>query len=370
MVSMLSPGQIPDEIPTLANPRDEEWVENLNIRLVCPDCREDPPNLTEEMSQGDVVCLSCGLVVGDRLVDNRSEWRTFANDDVGGDDPSRVGKATNPLEAGHELETAISFGDGNMRSRELNRAHAKMNQDKGRKSTSEGYARIAQISDQLGVNEPACDYAKHLYKLTNNEKLFKGKNAEAINAGCVFIACRQLNTPRSFRDVNAVTRVSKKDIGRTFKMLEKFLRHHKHSRMTATPGSGSLKEVGDGFEDKQATSAADLVIGYASQLLLDPKTISISKSIAERLNLVGGLAGRSPLSVAAACIYMGTHLMGTPKMPKEIGKIAGVSDGTIRTAYKLLWPQRERIIDPGWLVKKPEHKQGDPIGDMKRLPPV
>lgn len=80
-----------------------------------------PPNLVEEFSSGDMVCGSCGLVLGDRIIDTRSEWRTFANDDQGNDDPSRVGDSINPLLNGSQLETSIGFGEG-MRSRELHRA--------------------------------------------------------------------------------------------------------------------------------------------------------------------------------------------------------------------------------------------------------
>lgn len=52
--------------------------------------------------------------------------------------------------------------------------------------------------------------------------------------------------------------------------------------------------------------------------------------------------------------------MGQPKSPKEISGVAGVSDGTIRTAYKLMYPMREQLIDPEWLR--------DGKGDMDALP--
>lgn len=85
-----------------------------------------------------------------------------------------------------------------------------------------------------------------------------------------------------------------------------------------------------------------------------------SKSIADNMVIKGVLAGRSPLSAAAACIYMASHLMGNPKSPKDIATVAGVSDGTIRTSYRLLWAKREDLIDEDWL------KEGK--GDLKRLP--
>ena len=79
------------------------------------------------------------------------------------------------------------------------------------------------------------------------------------------------------------------------------------------------------------------------------------------MNNVGALAGRSPLSAAAACIFFASYLMGDPKSAKDIGNIAGVSDGTIRTSYKLLKAEKDQLINPEWL--KPEGK-----GDLSRLP--
>nr|AAB32639.1 transcription factor IIB, TFIIB=sua7-3 variant [Saccharomyces cerevisiae, Peptide Partial Mutant, 68 aa] [Saccharomyces cerevisiae] len=67
------------------------------IVLTCPECKVYPPKIVERFSEGDVVCALCGLVLSDKLVDTRSEWRTFSNDDHNGDDPSCVGEASNPL---------------------------------------------------------------------------------------------------------------------------------------------------------------------------------------------------------------------------------------------------------------------------------
>ena len=75
---------------------------------------------------------------------------------------------------------------------------------------------------------------------------------------------------------------------------------------------------------------------------------------------VGALAGRSPLSAAGACIYMVSYLMKQPKTAKEIAAVAGVSDGTIRTAYKFLYAKKDQLIDPDWVK--------DGKGDMKLLP--
>lgn len=375
----LSPGQVIEPAPAPA--AEEGWHDNMTVELMCPDCREWPPHIIDDFTSGETVCTSCGLVLGDRIIDTRSEWRTFANEESGNDDPSRVGAAANPLLNGAQLETSISFGEGH-NSRELNRAHARMAQDKSAKSLKEAYQKINALCQPLHLPSTVMDTACHLYKMTDDHKAFKGKNVDSLIAGCLFIACRQMNVPRTFREINHATHVSKKEVGRIFKHLEKFFHANKASKNVAAASSGKLptgsqsasentltydllgvtQAITESYEDKASTRASELCDRYCSLLALSRSAVMASKSIADNMVSKGVLAGRSPLSAAAACIYMASHLMGVPKSPKEIAAVAGVSDGTIRTSYRLLYVKKEELIDDDWL------KEGK--GDLKRLPAV
>ncbi|TVY80721.1 Transcription initiation factor IIB [Lachnellula suecica] len=346
-----------------ANPavKGEEWSENLNMTMMCKDCKEYPPNLVEEFSSGDMVCGSCGLVLGDRIVDTRSEWRTFSNDDQGNDDPSRVGDGANPLLNGSQLQTTIAFGDGNARSRDLLRAQGKSSNDKATKGLLSAYKEIGAHCDAVNIPKNVSDTAKHLFKLVDDAKAFKGKSQEAIIAGCIFIACRQCNVPRTFREIYALTKVSKKDIGRTFKALEKFFAQNSNAKAAMVNSTGGNHQATDSYQTTTSTNAKDLCLRYCSQLgLKSQQFVKVSQGLADKMSTVGDLAGRSPLSVAAACIYMASYLLGKGKTPKEISQVAGVSDGTIRTAYKYLYQERERLIEPEWIA--------DGKGKMDNLP--
>ncbi|CZS90795.1 probable transcription initiation factor IIB [Rhynchosporium agropyri] len=348
----------PPEMPSAAGATGD-WTENLNMTMICKDCKEVPPNLVEEFSSGDMVCGSCGLVLGDRIVDTRSEWRTFANDDQGNDDPSRVGDGANPLLNGSQLTTTISFQDGNARSRDLMRTQNKSANDKATKGLLAAYKEIGAHCDAVNIPKNVSDTAKHLFKLVDDAKAFKGKSQEAIIAGCIFIACRQCGVPRTFREIYALTKVSKKDIGRTFKVLEKFFANDSEDKAKAI--SNGLLPSTDTYQTTSSTNASELCMRYCSQLGLQRQSfVKVSQGLAEKMSTVGDLAGRSPLSVAAACIYMASYLLGRPKTPKEISSIAGVSDGTIRTAYKYLYQERERLIEPEWIANGK--------GDMANLP--
>lgn len=344
MAQVLSPGAVPEPA---ARPQEEEWRENLNVKLICRDCREDPPELFEDHASGDLICANCGLVLQQRSIDTSSEWRTFSNDDQGNDDPSRVGDGPNALLNGAQLNTNIAFGDGGMRSKELHRAQNKANLDKGNKSLLQAYKQIGALCDGWQLTSNVSDTAKYIYKDAEESKIFKGKSQEALIAGCVFLACRRNGVPRSFREVMELTKVSKKEIGRIFKMLEQFNMHREKDKQK----NGGTSMVAGGAvvfnEEYKGTTTADpkdLCYRYCSMLDMQISTTNVAVALAEQMTTTGALAGRSPLSSAAACIYMAGHLMGEPKNAKEIQSVARVSDSTIRHAYKLLWQDRDKLI--------------------------
>lgn len=51
---------------------------DLSVHLMCPECAPNRPEIIEEFGSGDLVCGGCGLVLGDKIVDTRSEWRVGA----------------------------------------------------------------------------------------------------------------------------------------------------------------------------------------------------------------------------------------------------------------------------------------------------
>ena len=83
--------------------------------------------------------------------------------------------------------------------------------------------------------------------------------------------------------------------------------------------------------------------------------------MAGKLQDEGPLAGRSPLSVAAAVIFMAAAFLGTPKSAKDIAGATSVSDGTVKSSYKLIYPMREELIGLKWLEKSPKNA-------LERLP--
>jgi len=212
----------------------------------------------------------------------------------------------------------------------------------------------------MGLLKNVSDSAKQLFKRVDDNKAFKGKPQEAIIAGCIFIACRQERVPRTFREIFALTKVPKKEIGRVFKQLEKFFNDKSLEEEQNALASGSHPQPNIGYKSTSSTKAHDLMIRYCNNLGLTQNCTAIAQELSAKAANLGTLAGRSPISSAAACIYLVSYLMKKPKTAKEISIVAGVSDGTIRNAYKHLYNDRNKLIDPKWIE--------DGKGDMNLLP--
>lgn len=309
---------------------------DLAVRLICPECRDPNPNIVEQFGSGDLVCGNCGLVLGDRIVDTRSEWRTFANDE--GDDPSRVGAASDPLMEGMEqLDTVISFRDGGSGiARELQRAASRSQNSRSERNIMTAFRDIGSWCDQFSLPKTISDIAKQLYKRSDEEKLLRGKPLEAVIAACIFIACRQAHVPRTFREICDLTHVSKKILGQCYKALEQ--------AFNLTPGASAAHS-----SNNPATGPENLLVRYCNHLDLPPNVQSICSDIIVAARKHGIADGRSPVSIAGGAIYFTCYLLGKNKSPRDISAVAGVSEGTIRLVYRLYYAEKEKLVKQEWI---------------------
>jgi transcription initiation factor TFIIB len=333
--------------PQLKTAQQPSFGPDLAVRLICPECRDPNPNIVEEFGSGDLVCGTCGLVLGDRIVDTRSEWRTFANDE--GDDPSRVGAASDPLLEGIEqLDTVISFRDGGSGiARELQRAASRSQNSRSERNLLTAFRDISNWCDQFSLPKTISDIAKQLYKRSDEEKVLRGKPLDAVIAACIFIACRQAHVPRTFREICNLTHVSKKALGQCYKALEQ--------AFNLTPGASAQNAA-----PSPSTGPENLLVRYCNHLDLPPNVQSICGDIIIAARKHGIADGRSPISIAGGAIYFTCHLLGKVKSARDISVVAGVSEGTIKLVYRLYYTEREKLVKEEWIT--------DGKAKMERLP--
>lgn len=358
----------------MANPSDgvenqaPAWRENSNVHLVCPECKQFPPDLIEE--NADTICANCGMVLAERLVSYESEWRTFNSDEGKGDDPNRVGDVENELLHGN-LGTTIGGSGPNVskETRRLQKAQASQTDDKHNKALQSAYAQLELWADKAALQNNVKRTAKAFYKIVYDANALRGKSLDVVLAGCLFIACRQRGQGRSFNDIFSLTSVPKKEIGRVYKALEKFLTKASQEQIKIIEeGGGTANREQLEYKGTTSTKPEALCARYCNMLGLPFRVQKVSEELANKIPSIENLAGRSPLSNAAACIYFVSHLLGAPKQSKAISECAGVSDATIKHAYKFLYNERARLLEPNWLGPQTAPAGMNLNGDPMNLP--
>ncbi|MCP9264762.1 Transcription initiation factor IIB [Dirofilaria immitis] len=265
-------------------------------------------HLVEDHRAGDLICPECGLVVGDRLVDVGTEWRSFSNEKSGAD-PSRVGAPENPILGSADLSTSIAVGFAGSESdhRQIDSnflANAqRKNMNNMDRQMSQGLSVIREMSARIHLPKSIEDGAAKIFKDVLDSKALRGKNNEAQAAACLYISCRKEGVPRTFK-------------GRCFKLIIKSL-------------ETSLEQI----------TSADFMSRFCGNLGLPHSIQAAATRIAKKAVELDLVAGRSPISIAAAAIYMASQASNNKKTAREIGEIAGAAEVTVKQTYKLLYPR-------------------------------
>ncbi|CAF2853446.1 unnamed protein product [Rotaria sp. Silwood2] len=293
------------------------------------ECRFHPEaSLIEDYRAGDMICGQCGLVVGDRMIDVSSEWRTFSNDNET-KDMSRVGAAENPLFAGNNFETVLSKGTGAGALDESGKekygsgSHQMSSAEKALKS---GYDVVREMAGRISLSGRIINRACLLFKQCYENKCVRGRPQNAIVAACIYIACRQESAQRTIKEICAISgNASKKDIGRCFQQIVRSL-----------PNSNRPESI----------EIKHLVPRFCNQLELKQESL-IRKTaiyIAERAKEICDIQSRAPDSIAGASIYMACVAVGEKKLMKDIQVAAGAMESTIRQVYKKMLPKAAELF--------------------------
>lgn len=277
--------------------------------------RHPEATLIEDHRAGDMICSTCGLVVGDRVVDVGSEWRTFSDSN---NDPSRVGAAENPL-LDNDLSTSIG------RSTTGTEYHNRNNTNSTNRTLMAAYRDINEIADRVGLPRTITDEASLYFKRVFEQRKLRNRPRGAIVSACIYIACRTQGAARSFRELSTISGSPTKDIAKCYKKI---------MDIVDTPRQELSMHVDSG----------DFMSRFCSRLTLPIEVQRIATHIAQKARELSITDGRNPTSIAAAAIYMASQASDTPKSQKDISEVAGCAESTIRHSYRLMLARAPELI--------------------------
>ena len=284
-------------------------------KVCCP--RHPGASLIEDYRAGDQICPECGLVVGDRVIDVGAEWRTFSSE-AGGEDRSRVGPTENPLLSA-DLSTIIGPSPAGA-NHSFSPQFSRNSQSSSDRSLRTAFRTMADMADNINLSRSILEKANSLYKMVAEGKK---ANTEATAAACLYIACRQEDVPRTFKEIVAVSAVKKTKIQRCYQNI--------------------LKNFNT---EMKVRSAEDYLARFCGNLALSREVEILATRVASKVEEFNLLPGRSPLSVAAAAIYLACQVSQGTRSQAEIAERTGVSASAISASYKLISVSSDLTLAP------------------------
>jgi len=290
----------------------------------CPECGS--LNLVHDYDTGETVCGDCGLVLYEQMMDKGPEWRAFTQEEKAS--RSRVGVPTSYSVHDKGLSTAISQVDRDAFGRKLplstrlqmwrlrkwqirSRVHSSVD-----RNLAQAMAELDRLSDKVYIPPPIKEKAAVTYRKALDKGLVRGRSIAAIAAAALYAACRGSGTPRTLREIAEASLVDKKDVARCYRLLLRELEVH-------MPIADPLTYVSKIAERTGITGKTQ---GIAIQILREARKRRAA-------------AGKDPMGLAAASLYIACLKNNEKKTQKDIAEAAGVTEVTVRNRYKSLKKQ-------------------------------
>jgi transcription initiation factor TFIIB len=285
----------------------------------CPECGSD--QLVEDYDQGELICQACGLVLTDHALNRGPEWRAFTKEEK--DERGRVGIPTSYSIHDKGLSTVIDRVNRDAYGRQLplstrlqmlklrkwqirTRVHSSAD-----RNLAQAMAELDRLTDKLHIPAPIKERAAVVYRKALDSGLVRGRSIAAIAAAALYAACRSSETPRTLKEVSSASRIRKKDVARCYRLLLREL----DIKMPVEDPVRCISKIANR-------------VGIATQ------TERRGIKILEEAKRKGIVAGKDPMGLAAAALYVACVLEGERKTQKEIAEVANVTEVTVRNRYK------------------------------------
>ena len=286
----------------------------------CPEC--GALEVVRDNEKGEVICAGCGLVLSEHRIDTGPEWRAFTSAER--DSRSRTGAPASYAMHDKGLSTMIDWRDrdgkgGSFSARQRaqifrlrkwqirTRVHSSLD-----RNLAQAMTEIDRLSSQLGLSPSLKEHAARMYRKLIAGRLWRSRSIDATAAAAVYAACRHRGNPRSVEEIAEHSREGKKKISAHYRMLVTKLK----IRMPIS-------------------SPQMYVPRFISELNLPREVQRTTMDILTRAKEVRGLVtGRDPRGLAAAAIYVAAIINDCRVTQRDISRVSGVTEVTIRNRYK------------------------------------
>jgi transcription initiation factor TFIIB len=295
--------------------------------ITCYFCLKDQNVITDSES-GEVICGNCGMVISEKAQDmSTPEWRSFTAEEK--NSKARTGSPTSL--AVHDMGLSTIIGRTNRdatgqrldtymlsTTRRLRTWDSRIQVHNSEyKNLRQAFQHLGTLKDKLGLSDAIVEKTAYIYRKAYERQLARGKTIAGVLTAAMYIACRDMGTPRTLKEIATISNIKRKDIARNYRMI--------------------LRELDITIP---ILDPIYCIIRIANRANLNDQTkrlaIRIMNNIAKEEIILS--AGKNPMGFAASVLYLASIITKNDDNigQKELAEAAGVTDVTIRNICRSL----------------------------------
>ncbi|KKN17753.1 hypothetical protein LCGC14_0962650 [marine sediment metagenome] len=281
-------------------------VEILTQTDFCPECGGSTISVQQ---RGEIVCQHCGLVVSEKQVDvSHSGIRAYSKQEK--DKKERTGCPISILMPDIGLSTIIDRTK--IKNPDLRRA-AKWNTHLSweKRNMLIAITELKRIGSNLNFPDRVKKAAVRLYKDVFKKNLLRGRSINGMIAACAYYVCKKERVPITLQEILDEASINDNIVKKCYKILVREL---------------NLKSP--------HIDPISLIPRYCADLGLninvEKESIKILKNFIENTSI----CGKDPKGLCAGAIYLVAKLKNHKVSQKDISKVIGVTEVTLRSRYK------------------------------------
>jgi transcription initiation factor TFIIB len=267
----------------------------------------------------EIICSACGAVMLERIQEDRPEWRAFNLEET--NDKSRTGTPISLARHDMGLSTIIGrinkdSGGNKIESQTLStmkrlRTWDLRTQTSDDRSRQQAFSELHVLKDKLALPDAIVEKSAYIYRKAQEIGLIRGRTISATIGSAVYIACRELQIPKSLREIAVASNIKRRVLSRSYRILTSELD-------IKIPIIDPIK----------------CIVKVGNKASLNEKTKRQAIDVMNKITKSEISAGKNPMGLAATVLYIACLKTGVNIRQADIAYAAGISEVTLRNRIK------------------------------------
>jgi transcription initiation factor TFIIB len=264
------------------------------------------------------------MVISDKAEDiSNPEWRAFTPEQK--NSKSRTGIPTSLAKHDRGLATIISKTGRDANGQKLDNsmystfkrlrawdARTQYSSSRDRNLTL-AFSQLDLLKDKLGLSDILIERIAYMYRKAQEKGLTRGRTISSVLIAAIYVSCREIDTPRTLKDVAAASNVKRKEIARNSRLI--------------------MREF-----DLRVPMADPMkcIVKIANKANLSETITRLAMKMMTQIIQKGISAGKNPMSFAATVLYISSCKASENITQPNIARAAGITEVTIRNRIQEL----------------------------------